>query len=185
MELHHDKHHAAYVNNLNAALKDYPQLAALPLEEILAKLDEIPESVRTAVRNNAGGHANHSMFWQVMAKESGAPESDLKSAIDRDFGGLEKLKDLFNAAGARVFGSGWVLVTVDKDGRLAVAAAPNQDTPLMQNKKVLFGNDVWEHAYYLSYQNRRADYLKAWWTVANWKAISQRYAEAKAGRLII
>ena len=185
MELHHDKHHAAYVNNLNAALKDHPQIAALPLSEILAKLDEVPDTIRSAVRNNAGGHANHTMFWQLMAKDGGEPEGDIKAAIDRDFGGLEKLKELFNAAGLRVFGSGWVMVTVGKGGELALSATPNQDTPLMQQKHVLFGNDVWEHAYYLSYQNRRADYLKAWWNVVNWRAISERYEAAKAGHLTI
>ena len=185
MEIHHDKHHAAYVNNLNAALKDYPQIAALPLSEILAKLDEVPDAIRTAVRNNAGGHANHTIFWQVMAKDGGEPEGELKDAIDRDFGGLEKLKDLFNGAGARVFGSGWVMVTVGKGGELALITTPNQDTPLMQKTPVLFGNDVWEHAYYLTYQNRRADYLKAWWNVVNWRAIGERYAAAKAGQLAI
>ncbi len=185
MELHHDKHHAAYVNNLNTALKDYPQIAALPLQQILGKLAEVPDTIRTTVRNNAGGHANHTMFWEVMAKDGGQPEGDLKAAIDRDFGGLEKLKDAFNAAGLRVFGSGWVFVTVGKGGELALTASPNQDTPLMQDGHVLFGNDVWEHAYYLTYQNRRGDYLKAWWNVVNWKKIGERYAAAKAGQLTI
>ncbi|MBT3069835.1 superoxide dismutase [Rhodomicrobium sp. Az07] len=185
MELHHDKHHAAYVNNLNAALKDHPRIAEWPLSRILAKLDEIPDSIRTTVRNNAGGHANHSMFWEVMGKDGGEPQGDLKAAIDRDFGGLDKLKEAFNGAGAKVFGSGWVFVTVDKDGKLALASAPNQDTPLMKETRVLFGNDVWEHAYYLKYQNRRPDYLKAWWDVVNWKAVGDRYAAARAGDLDI
>ncbi|KAI94242.1 superoxide dismutase [Rhodomicrobium udaipurense JA643] len=185
MELHHDKHHAAYVNNLNAALKDHPEIAEWPLSQILAKLDEIPDTIRTTVRNNAGGHANHTMFWQVMAKDGGEPQGDLKAAIDRDFGGLDKLKEQLNTAGAKVFGSGWVFVTVDKDGKLALVAAPNQDTPLMKGTRVLFGNDVWEHAYYLKYQNRRPDYLKAWWDVVNWKAVGDRYAAAKAGDLDI
>ncbi|WP_246742755.1 superoxide dismutase [Rhodomicrobium vannielii] len=185
MELHHDKHHAAYVNNLNAALKDHPKIAEWPLSQILAKLDEIPDTIRTTVRNNAGGHANHTMFWQVMAKDGGEPQGDLKAAIDRDFGGLDKLKEQLNTAGAKVFGSGWVFVTVDKDGKLALVATPNQDTPLMKGTRVLFGNDVWEHAYYLKYQNRRPDYLKAWWDVVNWKAVGDRYAAAKAGDLDI
>jgi superoxide dismutase, Fe-Mn family len=185
MELHHDKHHAAYVNNLNTALKDHAQLGALPLEQILAKIDEVPESVRTTIRNNGGGHANHSMFWQVMSKEGGQPEGDLKAAIDRSFGSLDKLKEQFNTAGARVFGSGWVFVTAGKDGELALVSKPNQDTPLMAGGRVLFGNDVWEHAYYLLYQNRRPDYLKAWWNVMNWKQAGERYAAAKSGQLSI
>ncbi len=183
MELHHDKHHGGYVANLNKALKDHPQFAALPLQEILAKLNEAPESIRTAVRNNGGGHANHTMFWPVMSKDGGKPEGDLKAAIDRDFGGVEKLKEQLDDAGTRVFGSGWVFVTVGKNGELALVSKPNQDTVLMEGGHVLFGNDVWEHAYYLKYQNRRADYLKAWWNVVNWKKIGERYAAAKAGHL--
>jgi superoxide dismutase, Fe-Mn family len=185
MEIHHGKHHAAYVNNLNAALKDHEQLAKMPLHELLAKVSEAPESVRTALRNNGGGHANHSMFWQIMGKDGGSPEGDLKAAIDSAFGGLDKLQEQFNAAGGKVFGSGWVFVTVDTDGKLALTSKPNQDTPLMEGGRVLFGNDVWEHAYYLNYQNRRADYLKAWWNVVNWKAFGERYAAAKAGKLQI
>ena len=185
MEIHHGKHHAAYVNNLNAALKDHEQLAKMPLHELLAKVSEAPESIRTALRNNGGGHANHWMFWQIMGKDGGSPEGDLKAAIDSAFGGLDKLQEQFNAAGGKVFGSGWVFVTVDTDGKLALTSKPNQDTPLMEGGRVLFGNDVWEHAYYLNYQNRRADYLKAWWNVVNWKAVGERYAAAKAGKLQI
>ncbi len=185
MELHHDKHHAAYVKNLNAAVKDHPDVAAMKLEEILGKLPELPESIRTTVRNNAGGHANHSMFWQIMGKGGGAPEGELKTAIDADLGGLDKLKEAFNSKGAKVFGSGWVFVTVTPQGKLALVSKPNQDTPLMEGERVLFGNDVWEHAYYLKYQNRRPEYLKAWWDVVNWKAIGERYAAAKAGKLTI
>jgi len=186
MGLHHDKHHAAYVKNLNTALKDYAELAKLPLEELLARLDEVPDTVRTAVRNNGGGHANHSMFWQVMGAPGGSsPDGALKEAIDRDLGGLEKLQADFNTAGGKVFGSGWVFVAVDKDGKLALVSKPNQDTPLMEGGRVLFGNDVWEHAYYLKYQNKRADYLKAWWNVVNWKAVAERYEAAKAGTLKI
>ncbi len=161
-------------------------LAKLPLEELLAKIDEVPKAIRAAVRNNGGGHANHSMFWQIMGPAGGSgPDGDLKAAIDRDLGGLEKLEASFNAAGGKVFGSGWVFVTVDKDGKLALAAKPNQDTPLMEGHRVLLGNDVWEHAYYLKYQNKRPDYLKAWWNVVNWKAVGERYAAAKAGTLKI
>jgi Fe-Mn family superoxide dismutase len=186
MGLHHDKHHAAYVKNLNTALKDQGGLAKLPLEELLAKLGDVPDGIRTAVRNNAGGHANHSMFWQIMGTPGGpGPDGALKEAIDRDLGGLEKLEADLNTAGTKVFGSGWVFVTVDKDGKLALVSRPNQDTPLMEGGRVLLGNDVWEHAYYLKYQNRRADYLKAWWNVVNWKAVADRYAAAKAGTLTI
>ena len=183
MELHHDKHHAAYVKKLNEAVKDHTQVAAMPIEEILAKLPELPEDIRTAVRNNGGGHANHSMFWQVMGKDGGAPDGDLKAAIDSDLGGLDKLKDDFNDKGGKVFGSGWVFVAVTPEGKLSLVSKPNQDTPLMDGGRVLFGNDVWEHAYYLKYQNRRPEYLKAWWDVVNWKAVGERYAAAKAGAL--
>jgi Fe-Mn family superoxide dismutase len=187
MEIHHDRHHAAYVANLNAALKDHSQLASMSLENMLAKLGELPESIRTAVRNNGGGHANHTMFWQVMGKSGsgGSPEGDLLAAINRDFGGLAQLQEQFNTAGTRVFGSGWVFVTAARDGKLAIVPKPNQDTPLMEGGRVLFGNDVWEHAYYLTYQNRRADYLKAWWNVVNWPKIAERYAAARAGKLTI
>jgi Fe-Mn family superoxide dismutase len=185
MEIHHDRHHAAYVNNLNNIAKDHGQLARMSLEQILEKLDELPEPIRTGVRNNGGGHANHTMFWQVMGNDGGRPEGDLKAAIDRDFEGLDKLQEQFNAAGLRVFGSGWVFVTAARNGKLAIIARPNQDTPLMDGGRVLFGNDVWEHAYYLTYQNRRGDYLKAWWNVVNWRKVGERYAAAKAGRLAI
>jgi len=185
MELHHDKHHAAYVKNLNDAVKDHAKVAAMSLEEILTNLSELPEDIRTTVRNNAGGHANHSMFWQVMGKGGGAPEGELKEALDSDLGGLDKLKADFNAKGGKVFGSGWVFVTVSPEGKLALTSKPNQDTPIMEGERVLFGNDVWEHAYYLKYQNRRPEYLKAWWDVVNWKAVGERYAAAKAGKLTI
>lgn len=186
MSLHYGKHHQAYVNNLNKALAGQDELAKLPLEELLAKLDTVPDEIRTAVRNNGGGHANHSMFWQIMGPAGGeGPSGDLKTAIDSDLGGLEKLQADFNAAGAKVFGSGWVFVTVDDAGKLALISKPNQDTPIMEGKRVLFGNDVWEHAYYLKYKNRRPDYLEAWWNVVNWKAVADRYAAAKAGTLKI
>jgi len=185
MQLHHDKHHAAYVSNLNAALKDHADLQTKPLPELLAHLSDVPEDIRTTVRNNAGGHANHTMFWQVMGGKGGEPDGDLAAAIARDFGGFAKLKEELNKAAARVFGSGWAMVLVDPEGKLALVSRPNQDSPLMDGKKVLFGNDVWEHAYYLKYQNRRPEYLAAWWSVLSWPRIGQRYAAAKAGTLTI
>jgi Fe-Mn family superoxide dismutase len=185
MGLHHDKHHAAYVNNLNIAAKESPQFSKMPVEVVLAQLSSVPESVRTVVRNNLGGHVNHTMFWQIMGPNGGKPEGELLAAIARDFGGLDKLETAFNAAGGKVFGSGWVFVTVTRDGMLAIETRPNQDTPLMDGKRALLGNDVWEHAYYLKYQNRRADYLKAWWNTVNWASISDRYARAKLGTLVI
>jgi Fe-Mn family superoxide dismutase len=183
MMIHHDRHHAAYVANLNAAVKDYPQVAAMPLEGMLAKLGELPEAIRGAVRNNGGGHANHSMFWGVMGGKGGAPAGALAAAIARDFGSLETLQGNFNRAGVGQFGSGWVFVTVAKDGKLGLLSRPNQDTPLMDGGRVLFGNDVWEHAYYLKYQNRRPDYLAAWWNVVDWTKVSARYDAAVAGTL--
>jgi Fe-Mn family superoxide dismutase len=185
MELHHGKHHASYVNNLNAALSQHGELAKMPLHEMLAKIGDVPESVRTAIRNNGGGHANHTMFWQIMGGEGGEPSGELKSAIDRDLGGFQKFQADFNTAGEKQFGSGWVFVTVSRDGKLAIVTKPNQDTPLMDGRRVLMGNDVWEHAYYLKYQNRRPDYLKAWWNVLDWNRIGERYAAAKAGTLTI
>lgn len=185
MELHHDRHHAAYVAGLNAAVKDHGQVAAMPLESILAKINEMPETIRPALRNYGGGHANHSMYWRVMGQVHGKPEGDIGTAIDASFGGLPALQDHFNAAGSKLFGSGWVFVVVDQTGLLSLMTKPNQGTPLMDGKRVLFGADVWEHAYYLNYQNRRADYLKAWWSVIDWDAIARRYADAKTGRLSI
>jgi Fe-Mn family superoxide dismutase len=185
MEIHHDKHHQAYVTNLNTAVKDYGNVAALPVQEILAKLNEMPEAIRTALRNNGGGHANHTMFWEVMGPNGGEPDGELFAAITRDFGSKDTMQARFNEAGLRVFGSGWVMVTVTPEGKLAIETRPNQDTSLMEGKRILFGNDVWEHAYYLTYQNRRADYLKAWWNVVNWNKIAGRYAAAKAGTLRI
>ncbi len=159
---------------------------ASSVAELLADLGQLPESIRTLVRNNGGGHANHTMFWEIMApKAGGAPTGEVAAAITRDLGGFDKFKADFEAAGLRVFGSGWVFVTVDKAGKLALLPRPNQDSPIMDKHTVLFGNDVWEHAYYLKYQNRRADYLKAWWNVVDWTKIEARYAAAKAGKLAI
>ena len=185
MEIHHDKHHAAYVANLNAALKDYPQVAALGLPAMLAQLAQVPETIRTAVRNNGGGHVNHSMFWTLMGGKGGEPSGAIATAIGRDFGSFAAMKEQFNKAGAGRFGSGWVMVVVDRDGKLSLTSTPNQDTPLMDGKMVLFGNDVWEHAYYLKYQNRRAEYLAAWWNVVDWGKIAGRYDAAMNGSLAI
>jgi Fe-Mn family superoxide dismutase len=185
MEIHHGKHHAAYVNNLNTALSQNAEAAKMPLQDMLANLSKVPESIRPAIRNNGGGHANHTMFWQIMGGSGGEPSGDLKAAIDRDLGGFQKFQADFNTAGERQFGAGWVFVTVSRDGKLALGSRPNHDTPLMDGQRVLMGNDVWEHAYYLKYQNRRPDYLKAWWNVLDWNRIGQRYAAAKAGTLTI
>jgi Fe-Mn family superoxide dismutase len=186
MMLHHDRHHAAYVNNLNAMARDYPQIGRVRPHELLANLGELPDSIRTGVRNNLGGHANHAMFWTIMMHEGGGqPSGDVAAAIDRDLGGLDKMKTDFDAAGGKVFGSGWVFVTVTPDGRLAMETRPNQDSPLMDGKRVLFGNDVWEHAYYLDYRNRRDEYLKSWWNVVNWSEIGNRYVAARAGTLTL
>lgn len=185
MEIHHDRHHAAYVGNLNTLLQGQDALAGLALDDLLLNLSRAPEAIRTGLRNNAGGHANHTMFWQIMGGPGGAPSGEVAEAITRDLGGFDKFRQDFNAAGLRVFGSGWVFVTVTNAGQLALVTRPNQDTPLMDGVRVLMGNDVWEHAYYLRYQNRRADYLNAWWNVVNWAKINERYAAAKAGTLRI
>jgi Fe-Mn family superoxide dismutase len=185
MEIHHARHHGAQVAGLNAAVAQQPQLGAMQLDDLLMRLTQVPEAIRTAVRNNGGGHANHSMFWEIMGGPGGDPSGDLRAAIDRDLGGMEKFRTDFNAAGMRVFGSGWVFVTVTPSGTLAITTKPGQDTPLMDGARVLMGNDVWEHAYYLRYQNRRADYLTSWWNVLNWDKIGARYAAARDGTLRI
>jgi len=178
MQIHHGKHHQAYVNNLNAALEKAPDVQDKPLEELLANLNAVPEAVRGAVRNNGGGHWNHSFFWQIMAPNAGGePSGALAAAIDRVFGGFAKLKEQFNAAGVGRFGSGWAWLLRDGNG-LAITSSPNQDNPIMDGKKagdVLLGVDVWEHAYYLKYQNRRPDYLSAWWNVVNWREVEKRF----------
>jgi Fe-Mn family superoxide dismutase len=185
MEIHHDKHHAAYVANLNTLAKTHPQLAASGVTDVLGNLSALNDDIKTAVRNNLGGHANHTMFWEIMGPNGGKPAGEVLAAIDKDLGGMEKFQNDFNAAGGRQFGSGWVFVTVAKDGKLAIETRPNQDSPIMDGKRALMGNDVWEHAYYLNYQNRRPDYLKAWWNTVNWTKIGERYAAAKAGTLAV
>ena len=179
MKLHHDKHHQAYVDNLNKAIETKTDLQSKTLSEILSDLDSVPEDVRGAVRNNGGGHINHSMFWTIMKAGGGQPSGDLAAAIDSSFGSLDDLKTKFNEAGVKQFGSGWVFVTVSGD-KLEIQSMPNQDTPFHKGIEPLFGNDVWEHAYYLKYQNKRPDYLKAWWEVADWDAIAQRYEKLRA-----
>ncbi|MCX7382353.1 MAG: superoxide dismutase [Alphaproteobacteria bacterium] len=185
MQYHHDRHHAAGVVNLNTALKDHGQLAALSADALLMRIQEVPEAIRTAVRNNGGTHVNHTMYWQIMGGKGGAPTGALAAAIDRDLGGFEAFKTSFNRAGGSLFGSGWVFVTVTKEGKLALLPRSNQDSPLMDGARVLMGNDVWEHAYYLKYQNRRPDYLAAWWNVVDWSKVSARYGQAMAGTLTI
>ncbi|MHB2170132.1 superoxide dismutase [Alsobacter sp. R-9] len=184
MDIHYTRHHQAFVTALNTVAKDNGVVAQMPLNDLIGKLGELPEGIRTAVRNAGGGHANHTMFWEIMGPSAGGmPTGPVADAITRDLGGFDKFKADFEAAGLRVFGSGWVFVTVDKDGKLAIVTKPGQDNPLMDKQMVLLGNDVWEHAYYLKYQNRRADYLKAWWAVVNWQKVGERYAAAKAGTL--
>ncbi len=185
MEPHHARHHGAQVAGLNAALQGQAALAAMPLDELLMNLSRVPEAIRTAVRNNGGGHANHSMFWTIMGGRGGEPTGDLKTAIDRDLGGFDKMKTDFNAAGMRVFGSGWAFITVTPAGGLAIVNKPGQDNPLMDGQRALLGNDVWEHAYYLRYQNRRAEYLTNWWQVVDWTKVSERYDAARGGTLRI
>ncbi len=180
MEIHHDKHHQAYITNANNALKDYPQLAAKPVEELIADLSAVPEAIRTTVRNNAGGHANHSFFWVILGPNAGgSPEGKLADAITSTFGSFDQFKEKFQAAGAGRFGSGWAWLVINKAGSLEITSTPNQDSPIMDGLKPVLGVDVWEHSYYLKYQNRRPDYLKAVWNVINWDAVG-KYFEAKA-----
>jgi superoxide dismutase, Fe-Mn family len=182
MEIHHGKHHQAYVNNLNAALEKAPELQDRPLEELLANLTAVPEAVRTAVRNNGGGHWNHTLFWQVMAPNAGGqPSGALGDAIAASFGDFDAFKQQFAAAATGRFGSGWAWLT-SEGGRLSITSTANQDNPIMDGKdagSILLGLDVWEHAYYLNYQNRRPDYITAWWNVVNWPAVSDRFASAR------
>ncbi|MCC6790724.1 MAG: superoxide dismutase [Thermomicrobiales bacterium] len=178
MQIHHDKHHQAYVTNLNKAIVDQADLQALSVEELVTGLDAVPEAIRTAVRNNAGGHLNHTMYWELMTPGGGEPSGDLAAAIERDLGGIEALQTAVNDAGLKRFGSGWAWV-VAKEGVLSVMSTPNQDNPLMDGSgSPILGVDVWEHAYYLNYQNRRADYLTAWWNTLNWDVVAERYAAA-------
>lgn len=176
MQIHHDKHHAAYVNNLNAALEKHPELSFADIGALVMSLDKVPEDIRTAVRNNAGGHFNHTLFWEIMGpKGGGAPKGALADAINAAFGSFDEFKSKLKAAGAGRFGSGWAWLVADKNG-LSVMSTPNQDSPAMEMKAPVLGVDVWEHAYYLKYQNRRPDYLDAWWNVVNWDAVAAKFA---------
>jgi superoxide dismutase, Fe-Mn family len=180
MEIHHDKHHQAYITNANNALKDHPDLAAKPVDELIANLSQVPESIRTVVRNNAGGHSNHSFFWKIMAPNAGgAPKGKLAEAITATFGSVDAFKEKFQAAAGSRFGSGWAWLVVNKEGKLEVTSTPNQDSPIMEGLKPVLGVDVWEHSYYLLYQNRRPDYLKAWWNVVSWDQAEKNFLATK------
>ena len=180
MRIHHDKHHAAYVNNLNAALEGHADLQGKSLEALISNLDAVPEAIRTTVRNNGGGHHNHTLFWEIMAPGGAkAPTGALAAAIDKELGGFDKFKEAFAKACATRFGSGWGWLARRKDGSLEVYSTANQDSPVMEGKVPLLGCDVWEHAYYLKYQNRRPDYVSAWWNVVNWTDVAKRYDGAR------
>jgi len=178
MEIHHGRHHQAYVDNLNKAVGGDPKLSQMSVEELLVKLDSLPAAIRTAVRNHGGGHANHALFWKTLAPAKGAaPKGALTKAIDQSFGSYASFQTALKTSAASVFGSGWAWVVLDDSKRLTIESSANQDSPLSRGKRPLFGVDVWEHAYYLKYQNRRADYLTAWFQVINWEFVSQRYEE--------
>jgi len=179
MEIHHDKHHQAYITNANNALKDYPELAAKPVEELLANLSVVPEAIRTVVRNNAGGHANHSFFWKILGPNAGGSATGkLADAIKSTFGNFDQFKEKFQAAAVGRFGSGWAWLVLNKQGKLEIISTSNQDNPISDGLKPIFGVDVWEHAYYLLYQNRRPDYLKAFWNVVKWDEVEKYYEAA-------
>jgi superoxide dismutase, Fe-Mn family len=183
MQIHHDKHHQAYVTNLNNALQGQDQLASMPVDDLLRNINQVPDSIRTAVRNNAGGHSNHTMFWNIMKPNGGGqPTGDLASAIQQVFGSFDAFKAALNDAGTKRFGSGWAWLVLDSSGKLQVISTANQDSPLMDGLYPVMGNDVWEHAYYLKYQNRRPEYLNAWWNVVNWDEVARRYEQARSGR---
>ena len=184
MRLHHGRHHAVYVTNLNAALMDDAALHDVSLQDLLARVDDLPEPIRATVRNKAGGHANHTMFWQVMGGRGGAPEGELEATITRDFGAFASLRTAFDDAAAGVFGSGWAMVVMDRDGALSLVAEANQDSPPIDGRSALFGNDVWEHAYHPGHRNRRPDYLAAWWNVLDWTRIGARQALARSGQIV-
>ena len=179
MHLHHDKHHSGYVTKLNAAIEKYPELAEKTIEELISDLDAVPEDIRTAVRNNGGGHVNHSFFWKIMSPDGGGePTGELKNEIDSTFGSFEKFKEAFEAAGAGQFGSGWAWLVVN-NGKLEITSTPNQDSPLTDGKTPILGVDVWEHAYYLKYQNKRPAYLEAFWNVVDWDEVAKHYETTK------
>jgi len=179
MHLHHDKHHQTYITNVNKALESHPDLAALPVEQLIADLNRVPEDIRTVVRNNGGGHANHSFFWQIMAPNAGgAPTGPVAEAINSTFGSVAAFKEQLAKAAAGQFGSGWAWLVADNSGALKVMGTPNQDSPISQGLTPLLGIDVWEHSYYLKYQNKRPDYVAAWWNTVNWPEVNKRYQAA-------
>jgi superoxide dismutase, Fe-Mn family len=179
MEIHHDKHHGGYVNNLNKALEGQAELAKLSVEDLISKINTVPENIRTAVRNNGGGHANHSLFWKIMKKGGGGePKGELADAIKAAFGSFPEFKTKFGQAATTRFGSGWAWLQI-QNGKLGIESTPNQDNPLMNGAKPVMGLDVWEHAYYLKYQNRRPEYIEAWWNVVNWDQVTENYKLAK------
>ena len=181
MEIHHSRHHQTYITNLNAALAELPELAALPVDELLARFDSLPVSVQGAVRNHGGGHANHSLSWQVMSPQGGGePGGELAEAIARDLGGLDAFRQAFTQAALSRFGSGWAWLVVDQSGKLQVVSSANQDSPLMEGLVPILGLDVWEHAYYLKYQNKRPDYIAAFYNVIDWDEVARRYVAARA-----
>jgi len=181
MQLHHDKHHQTYVTNLNNAVQGNDQLSAMSVDDLLRNISQVPDSIRTAVQNNGGGHSNHSMFWSIMKPNGGGePTGDLASAIQQAFGSFDAFKTAFNDAGTKRFGSGWTWLVLD-NGALKVISTANQDSPLMSGMYPVMGNDVWEHAYYLKYQNRRPEYLNAWWNVVNWDEVARRYTQGHGG----
>jgi Fe-Mn family superoxide dismutase len=183
MEIHHDRHHKTYVDNLNKALESAPALGDQPIEDLLRNINQVPEGIRMAVRNNGGGHANHSLFWEIMGPNGGGtPSGALAQAIESELEGMEAFTEKFNGNGTGRFGSGWSWLVVNTSGGLQLLSTPNQDSPLMDGQTPILGCDVWEHAYYLKYQNKRADYLKAWWNTVNWDAVARRYAAARGGR---
>lgn len=181
MRFHHDKHHAAYVSNLNAAVDKYPELKSLSAEELLRNISKVPDDIRTTVRNNGGGHVNHSMFWEIMSPDGGGePIGAIATAINQTFGSFDALKQQFNDAGSKRFGSGWAWLVRNSEGKLQVISTANQDSPLMDGMYPILANDVWEHAYYLNYRNNRGEYLKQWWNVVNWKEVNNRFEKAMA-----
>jgi Fe-Mn family superoxide dismutase len=185
MRLHHDKHHAAYVKNLNAALEKHPELNAWSLQDLMSKINQVPEDIRTAVRNNGGGHINHTMFWQIMAPRAGGePTGTLAADIQKTFGNFATFREQLNKAAMGRFGSGWAWLVRD-EGKLAIISTANQDSPVMEGKSAVMGVDVWEHAYYLKYQNRRDEYLAAWWNVVNWPEIANRYEKLHQGQKVL
>jgi Fe-Mn family superoxide dismutase len=179
MEIHHTKHHQAYIDNANAALEKHPELASKSVEDLLGNLNAVPEDIRTVIRNHGGGHANHSLFWTVLKAGGGKPSADVAAAIDKSFGGFDAFKTQFETAAKSRFGSGWAWLSVKKDGSLSVTSTPNQDSPLSEGLTPILGLDVWEHAYYLKYQNKRPDYVAAFWNVVNWDEVARRMKDAK------